>query len=463
MDLRDEITRFSNALDKASALAVRDLEKFWSLIDFADPVRAREAVLDFVPKLVAVYGDVAGAAALQWYEEIRAKSSRELPEYTPTISPGVPEEDIHSVVRAHAGAFWEGDPKGALEAVKKGVDTWVKYSGRDTIARNVKLDPAKPRFARVPSGKTCAFCSMLASRGWVYHSRETAGAMSKFHAHCDCQIVPSWEHKDAHVRGFDPDAHYERYLAARAKVESEGGDPENINEVMAEARRMFPSYYKDGVGEGGRVTSPRKVPARKGAVTYRRFESNEQGMAWARKHFPPLEDDSTGVVGEYTGPHYERWNRALRREKGAVPEEFAEAIRNLDELMSRHRLPEAIVLHRGTDFKEFLGREINVSGTSEVRKARQALKKLLGKERDYFAYTSTSIGANSHFAHKPVQVRLKVPAGIHALNPMKVGAARGDEREIILERNLKYRIDRMYTDHNTGKTHVTITILPKDD
>ena len=120
MDLRDEITRFSNALDKASALAVRDLEKFWSLIDFADPVRAREAVLDFVPKLVAVYGDVAGAAALQWYEEIRAKSSRELPEYTPTISPGVPEEDIHSVVRAHAGAFLGGRPQGRVRGCEEG-------------------------------------------------------------------------------------------------------------------------------------------------------------------------------------------------------------------------------------------------------------------------------------------------------------------------------------------------------
>ena len=78
-----------------------------------------------MPKLVAVYGDVAGAAALQWYEELRAKSSRKLPEYTPTISPGVPEEDVRSVVRAHAGAFGEGDPWGALEAVKKGVDRWV--------------------------------------------------------------------------------------------------------------------------------------------------------------------------------------------------------------------------------------------------------------------------------------------------------------------------------------------------
>ena len=66
MDLRDEITRFSTGVDKATALAVRDLEKFWWLPDFDTPAQAREAVLDFVPKLVSVYGDVAGAAALHF-------------------------------------------------------------------------------------------------------------------------------------------------------------------------------------------------------------------------------------------------------------------------------------------------------------------------------------------------------------------------------------------------------------
>lgn len=220
-------------------------------------------------------------------------------------------------MRAHAGAFWQGDPKGALEAVKKGVDTWVKYSGRDTIARNAALDPAKPRFARVPSGKTCAFCSMLASRGWVYHSRETAGAMSKFHAHCDCQIVPSWEHKAAHVRGFDPDADYERYRAARAKVESEGGDPENINEVMAEARLMFPSYYKDGIGEGGR-SSGRGRGRTLGAV-----DKGGRRLKLRRVRDGRMGDGtvSLSLWDSYCNQVIERWNAdsVLRKSGAAVP------------------------------------------------------------------------------------------------------------------------------------------------
>ena len=309
MDLRDEITRFSTGVDKATALAVRDLEKFWWLLDFDTPAQAREAVLDFVPKLVSVYGDVAGAAALQWYEELRAKAS--------TISPGVPEEDIRSVVRAHAGAFWEGDPWGALEAVKKGVDTWVKYSGRDTIARNVKLDPAKPRFARVPSGKTCAFCSMLASRGWVYHSEETAGAVSKFHEHCDCQIVPSWEHKDAHVRGFDPDADYERYRAARAKVKSEGGDPNDINQVAARARLMFPSYYKDGIGEGGRSSGGGR------GRTLGAVDKGGRRLKLRRVRDGRVGDGtvSLSLWDSYCNQVIERWNAdsALRKSGAAVP------------------------------------------------------------------------------------------------------------------------------------------------
>ena len=39
---------------------------------------------------------------------------------------------------------------------------------------------------------------MLASRGAVYHTRETAGEWRHFHRGCDCKVVPSFE--------GDPDA-----------------------------------------------------------------------------------------------------------------------------------------------------------------------------------------------------------------------------------------------------------------
>lgn len=73
------------------------------------------------------------------------------------------------------------------------------------------------RFARVPSGPSCGFCIMLASRGFVYATRETAGEFTEFHDNCDCRIVAETERTE--VEGYDPDELYKRYLMCRESIE----------------------------------------------------------------------------------------------------------------------------------------------------------------------------------------------------------------------------------------------------
>lgn len=51
---------------------------------------------------------------------------------------------------------------------------------------------------------------MLASRGFVYLTRETASLGGGFHnGRCDCNVVPSWGER--HIAGYDPDALYRQY------------------------------------------------------------------------------------------------------------------------------------------------------------------------------------------------------------------------------------------------------------
>ena len=71
-----------------------------------------------------------------------------------------------------------------------------------------KKRKSRVRFARVPSGvDTCKFCAMLASRGAVYSSEETAG--KEIHENCHCTCVPSWGGSD--IEGYDPEEYYDRW------------------------------------------------------------------------------------------------------------------------------------------------------------------------------------------------------------------------------------------------------------
>lgn len=71
--------------------------------------------------------------------------------------------------------------------------------GRGTIDLTSKTDPNAEGWARVTSGKTCAFCSLLAARGPVYKS-DTVGFRT--HDYCDCGaelVYGGWD-PQPHVR-----------------------------------------------------------------------------------------------------------------------------------------------------------------------------------------------------------------------------------------------------------------------
>lgn len=118
------------------------------------------------------------------------------------------------------------------------LDSFVRQRGRDTMSNAIqKYQNTGVRCALVPQGQTtCAFCTMLASRGFVYKFENLADAYLKTHNHCDCLLVPSWS-SDPRVEGYDPDSLFEIYNDARKNVEDSAGKA-HTNEILAEMRRV---------------------------------------------------------------------------------------------------------------------------------------------------------------------------------------------------------------------------------
>lgn len=138
------------------------------------------------------------------------------------------------------------------------VDKYVKQAARDTIVENCERDPAKVRYARIADSKSCDFCTMLSSRGFVYHSERTAALagprsrFSQYHPYCNCQIAVAfdveqewyWKNKTHVSRGFSENAK----LAARG----------------ADGSRKLRAYDPDDLfalyqGMGGKFGRPSKI------------------------------------------------------------------------------------------------------------------------------------------------------------------------------------------------------------
>lgn len=239
---RDDVERLRQAQAETVNLAAEFLREQIAALDWSTPEQARANLLEIVPLWVQEFGDVAATIAAEWYEDTRPAV---LGPYTAhTVAPAS-EEQIRGSLRALLGDVADADS--AAAAIAGGVQRLTHYSGRETIARNVQLDPDEVRFARVPTGaKTCAWCEMLASRGFVYYTRETAGALMQFHDGDDCAIVASWEADQEHIAGYDPDAMYERYMAARQEIEREGNLAPTDKQIQHRMRDMFPEQYTNG-------------------------------------------------------------------------------------------------------------------------------------------------------------------------------------------------------------------------
>ena len=144
---------------RAVELARRDLAKLWGTLQQLSPEWQRDMLLDYVPQLVAKYGDLAAQAAYEWYMRVRGESVPESWEYD--LSDSFPGDGIDKTIRWQAGHLWT-DPQTMQAYLVGAMQRWVMYSGRETIARLCEHDPSEPRYARVPRGeKTCGFCTML--------------------------------------------------------------------------------------------------------------------------------------------------------------------------------------------------------------------------------------------------------------------------------------------------------------
>lgn len=210
----------------------RAIASLWPSLPLDDAARTRDLLLDTVPELTAVFGDVAATVAADRYDQVLGDSGVRVP--TAALAPPVEAGAVEAGVRWSVGPLFgaDADTLAALARLQITVDRLAIGRSDETMRINAERDHI--RFAWVPYGKTCAFCTMLGSRGPVYRSQESG--LAGRHSHCDCSIEPVASEADldrlASQNGYRPDTLYAAYREAADA--SSGG----TRSVLAEMRRQ---------------------------------------------------------------------------------------------------------------------------------------------------------------------------------------------------------------------------------
>ncbi|WP_319657375.1 VG15 protein [Streptomyces ipomoeae] len=198
-----------------TTLLLRDLRGLRRLIN---PGRLQATVpswVEAVAAIVARYSEVSATLAADFYDGEREAAA--VPgTFTVPVADPPPDEQVDASMRWATKDVWDREPGSAtavqLEPLDVRLDAaFVKADmvtqklvadvGRETVRQAVRQDRQAVAYARVAALGACSFCKLMASRGSVYATAETAGrdandgfsgeaSVVKFHDNCHCGILP---------------------------------------------------------------------------------------------------------------------------------------------------------------------------------------------------------------------------------------------------------------------------------
>jgi len=206
---RSWILRYSRSLRGVSNQARATLAEALQQVDWnQDVATIRSHVVAIMQACCGASSTMAARLAADFYDGLRIEFGID-DEFSAVVDPKRDPMATEGAVRAFAEDLVEGKQDSFVSKCLDRIESEVLTAANRCVRENVRRDPKKPRYARVPTGaETCRFCIMLASRGFVYHTKDLA---THAHANCDCRVVPSWDKGKASVEGYDPDYYKDCY------------------------------------------------------------------------------------------------------------------------------------------------------------------------------------------------------------------------------------------------------------
>lgn len=182
----DYLTLEVNALSAdAQSRVLRVLESIsWTPGNVAE---CRELVVRALAQVMPTYTGLAAQASADFYDAARELAVGE--RLGAQAISGYDPRKTEGAVRGFVRFVLDGRVETFNEQVLQRIDYEMKRSAGESMFANGRRDPRKPKYARVPTGsETCDFCLMLASRGFVYSSEATGGAVKLDHYHAGCVL-----------------------------------------------------------------------------------------------------------------------------------------------------------------------------------------------------------------------------------------------------------------------------------
>lgn len=215
-------SKFISRLKAIDDAATKKMAEQLAYVDLAKiPEDQRKEIVDYAYRLTQRFGEASAAISCEVYDALQELTGERFVAAVPAAT-----QTYKEVAKAVNGTL----KTKSKEIVASAVGRMVRQTGANTILNNAIRDGAEIAF--VPRGETCAYCLMMASRGWRTATKselDMNGQAVHIHANCDCFYAVRFDGKTV-VAGYKPEKYLEMWDGA------EGG---NTNEKLNFMRRQF--------------------------------------------------------------------------------------------------------------------------------------------------------------------------------------------------------------------------------
>lgn len=198
------------ALRNVDTLMSRDLTTLWHNLETSNSLDALSALLEAVPAIGEVYGDMAASLATDFYE-----SSREMADAPGRFvaKPADPPKAarLESLTRWAVEPLFGASPQPELVPgrIQGPLQELISNVARETVVTNSERDQYAVGWKRVTrSAGGCGFCRMLSDRSALYRP----GSRFASHPNCKCVAAPSFD------EGLGHKVSVEQYTASKANI-----------------------------------------------------------------------------------------------------------------------------------------------------------------------------------------------------------------------------------------------------
>ena len=246
-------------LRKINDKAVEEFET-WVIKNMGYAHIERQKLIDYAYGIATKYGEASAALSSSMYDTIADMSGVSVPAALPAETASYQDvcKTVNGIIKK----------TGNTKILAQGIGRLVKMAGTDTILSNAYRDRPRgkgskkrhsgAKVAWIPSGDTCPFCLMLASKGWQNQTVWGANNHSEhIHANCDCTYAVKFN-DSVDYAGYDPDEYKAIYDNAEGKTRDEKFRSmnrqyraENKDKINAQKRANYALKSKRGAADIG--------------------------------------------------------------------------------------------------------------------------------------------------------------------------------------------------------------------